>query len=442
MGCPPDTTATLQKERLELSKLSRFVVRVVEGPDRGKSWTLDADRPCRVLVGSGPACEVRLTDRHVSRRHAALDLDGTELRLTDLGSTNGTLLGTVRVIEAIISPGAVLRLGDTTLGVEASAPESAYHLTTRSAFGAMVGESMAMRRLYPLCERLAASDVPVLVEGETGTGKELVAEALHSEGKRAAGPFVVFDCAAITPSLVESHLFGHERGAFTGATHPRRGVFELASGGTLFIDEIGDLDISLQARLLRAIERGEVCRVGSERWISVDVRIVAATRRDLDKEVQAGRFRDDLFFRLAVARLELPPLRRRHGDVGLLARHFWDRQATPEQVLPYELFERFEEYDWPGNVRELHNAVARRAALGDLAEFEVDAGETDVGDVIERILESELPLSTAKQKLMLEFERRYVERMLARHGGDVTKAVAASGIARRYFNVLRAKHRQ
>jgi DNA-binding NtrC family response regulator len=289
---------------------------------------------------------------------------------------------------------------------------------------------------------LAKSDVPVLLEGETGTGKELLAEALHEASARANGPFVVFDCSAISPSLVESQLFGHERGAFTGAAQMRKGVFELADGGTLFIDEIGDLDIALQARLLRAIERGEVCRLGSERWIKVNVRILAATRRDLDREVQAGRFRDDLFFRLAVARIELPALRRRHGDIALLSRQFWDALGGKGRPLPYELFERFEEYAWPGNVRELYNAVARSLALGDLAEFDTPPSDdaSHEPDVVDRIIDLDLPLPRAKQRMMAEFERRYVERILSRHAGDARRAAEASGIARRYFNLLRARH--
>ncbi|MGH7270919.1 MAG: sigma 54-interacting transcriptional regulator, partial [Polyangiaceae bacterium] len=203
--------------------------------------------------------------------------------------------------------------------------------TMPNGFGRMLGRSAEMRRLYPLCARLAQSEVSVVIEGETGTGKEVLAEALHEASLRAAGPFVVFDCAAVAPSLLESALFGHERGAFTGALAQRIGIFEQAHGGTLFIDEIGELDALLQPKLLRAIERGEVQRVGSSRWEKVDVRILAATRRNLDREVHAGRFRDDLFFRLAVVRIELPPLRERHGDVAVLSAHFWGQIAESDQ---------------------------------------------------------------------------------------------------------------
>src|SRR5262245_60431404 len=187
-----------------------------------------------------------------------------------------------------------------------------------------------------------------------------MAEALHEQGPRASQPFVVFDCTAVPPNLVESELFGHERGAFTGAVTQRKGVFEQAHGGTLLIDEIGDLDLPLQPKLLRAIERGEIRRVGADRWIRVDVRVLAATRRDLAREVQAGRFRDDLFHRLAVGRIELPPLRHRRGDVPLLARQVWRELGGDARLLPAEILLKWEDYEWPGNVRELRNAVARQ----------------------------------------------------------------------------------
>jgi DNA-binding NtrC family response regulator len=303
----------------------------------------------------------------------------------------------------------------------------------------MIGESPEMRSLYPLGRRLAQSDVPVVIEGETGTGKEVLAEALHEASLRAANPFIVFDCTAAPPSLLESALFGHERGAFTGALALRRGVFEQADGGTLFLDEIGDLDIALQPKLLRAIERGEVQRVGSGQWMRVDVRIIAATRRGLDREMQAGRFRDDLFFRLAVGRIELPPLRRRRGDIAVLARHFWTAIAGEGRPLPPGLVERLEAYRWPGNVRELQNAIARHVAVGELPTPE-GALATDSGeDVVERVLAMDLPLPRARAEVVEEFERRYVERVLERHGGSVSRAAAASGIALRYFQLLRAR---
>jgi two-component system response regulator HydG len=314
-------------------------------------------------------------------------------------------------------------------------------IATAERFGQLIGSSLEMRRLYPLCARLAASDVPVVIEGETGTGKEVIAEALHEHGARAAGPFVVFDCTAVPPNLVESELFGHERGAFTGAVGMRKGVFEQADNGTLLIDEIGDLELGLQAKLLRALERSEVKRVGGDQWIRVNVRVLAATRRDLDRETQDGRFRDDLYFRLAVARIELPPLRARTGDIVTLANHFW-KQLGGELPVPYETMQRFERYDWPGNVRELRNAVARQLAMGEFTPESHGARVSGARDALEEVLALELPFPRARDKVLEEFERRYVERVLSKHGGVVGRAAQASGIARRYFNIILARQKQ
>jgi transcriptional regulator with GAF, ATPase, and Fis domain len=285
----------------------------------------------------------------------------------------------------------------------------------------------------------------VVIEGETGTGKEVLAEALHAASPRAGGPFVVFDCTAVPPSLLESALFGHERGAFTGALAQRRGAFEEAHGGTLLVDEIGELDLTLQPRLLRAIERSEVQRVGASQWLRVDVRILAATRRELDDEVRAGRFRDDLFFRLAVGRIELPPLRHRVGDIAVLTRHFWRVLGGEGSPMPEGFVERLEAYSWPGNVRELKNAIARYLAVGELpaacggAPASGPRRDPGVEDAIERVLGMDLPLPGARAAIVEEFERRYVARALDRHGGNVSRASAASGVALRYFQLLKAK---
>jgi two-component system, NtrC family, response regulator HydG len=418
-----------------------FVVDVVDGPDKGTRFAFDSTRPSGVLVGQSSACDVRLTDRQVSRRHVELDVTEKGLRVTDLDSTNGTFVAGVRIHEAYLVGGEVVRLGQTALRIVRALSSARAETPAVRSFGAFIGESPEMRRLYPLCDRLAKSDVPVVIEGETGTGKEVLAEALHQASARASAQFVVFDCTAVPPSLLESALFGHERGAFTGAMSLRRGVFEQAHGGTLFLDEIGDLDLALQPKLLRAIERGEVQRVGGNQWLRVDVRIIAATRRDLDREVQAGRFRDDLFFRLAVGRIELPPLRRRRGDVAVLARHFWHAIAGADRPIPAGLLERLEDYPWPGNVRELQNAIARHVAVGELPTIgsSIPPPGLEDADVVERVLAKGLPLPLARAEVVDEFERRYVERVLEQHGGNVSKAAAASGIALRYFQLIKAR---
>ncbi|HEX4514631.1 MAG TPA: sigma 54-interacting transcriptional regulator, partial [Polyangiaceae bacterium] len=258
---------------------------------------------------------------------------------------------------------------------------------------------------------------------------------------------IVFDCTTVAPSMTEATLFGHERGAFTGALLSMPGLFEQAHEGTLFIDEIGDLDVSLQAKLLRAIERSEVRRIGGRSWMRVDVRVIAATRRDLDREVQAGRFRDDLFFRLAVARIELPPLRRRKRDIALLGAHFWQSMGGAPAALTGDMLRRLEDYEWPGNVRELRNVIAQRIALGDLAEPE---GSRAPGskpsdalsvDPIQQIIERNLPFPIARDKVVEIFEERYVSHFLERNGGNVTHAARAAGIGRRYFQTIRGRNK-
>ncbi len=269
--------------------------------------------------------------------------------------------------------------------------------------------------------------------------KKFVARALHERSARASGPFVVFDCTAVSPSLVESELFGHERGAFTGATSQRRGVFEQAHRGTLFIDEIGDLPLDMQPKLLRVLERSEVRRVGGERWVQCDVRVVAATRRDVDRLVQQETFRDDLFHRLAVGRVELPPLRRRKGDVAVLAEYFCKELGGDPRTLPLNVVLEWQRHDWPGNVRELRNAVARQLALGDLSRLESEPAEPVSESLIDEVLAEKLPFPDARQRVVDAFQRRYLQYMLDAHDGSVPKAAEASGIALRYFQLLRAR---
>jgi two-component system, NtrC family, response regulator HydG len=429
-------------------ELRRLVV--IEGPDTGVTFELDVDAPSRILVGTSPACHIRLSDPTVSRRHAAFEPTGRGgHRLVDLDSTNGTVVDGVRIRDAYVRGAEVVRFGSTAVRLETDLPADGPPITNAMRFGRTLGASIAMRRLYPLCERLAKSRVPVIIEGETGTGKEVLAESLH-DVSATKGPFVVFDCTTVSPNLVEAELFGHERGAFTGADRARAGVFEEADGGTLLIDEIGDLDLPLQAKLLRAIDRGEVRRVGGQGLVKVDVRVIAATRRDLDKEIAAGRFRDDLFHRLAVARIELPALRERHGDVPLLLRHFVQEMGGPPG-LATEMTARYATYAWPGNVRELRNLVARHVALGFDEVAAVSSRQTPSipapspsagsSDFLDRLLAEPVPFPVARRRALDEFERRYVAAVLARHGGNIAQAAKASGLALRYFRIVRARRR-
>ena len=429
--------------RVDVPDVERvFALDVIEGPDAGLSLVVEPDAPLPTLIGTSEACALRLSDRAISRRHASVEIVNGRLRVIDLHSTNGTKIQNVSIVEAHAQDGDLIRLGGSTVRVRAHSSR-AVSAPRQGGFGRMIGASPEMRRLYPLCERIAAAAIPVVIEGETGTGKEVLAEALHEMGPRAQAPFVVFDCTAVPPSLVEAELFGHERGAFTGAVSARKGVFEQAEGGTLLIDEIGDLDLALQPKLLRAIERSEIRRIGGDRTLRVDVRVLSATRRDLDAEVQRGRFRDDLFHRLTVGRIELPPLRRRDGDVSVLARHFARQVGGDEHAIQTEFLPRWEGYAWPGNVRELRNKVARYVALGlsdDAASLATPLLPAALGgDPIERVLAMNLPLLESRQRVVDELEQRYIARVLASHGGHVGKAAAASGIARRHFQRIRAR---
>jgi DNA-binding NtrC family response regulator len=446
-----DDATTLHRAGKLAPSATAFWIDVIEGPDAGARLFVDPGAPARALVGKSEACSLRLADPAVSRRHLSLSAEGPELHLSDLRSTNGTFVQGVRVAEAFLRGGEIVALGGTKLRVTPAQAAGAQESDGPEGFGRLLGRSPAMQRLYPLLAKLAQANVPVVIEGETGTGKEVAAEALHEQGPRASGPFVVFDCTTVAPNLMEAALFGHERGAFTGALASKKGVFEEAHGGTLLIDEIGDLELSLQPKLLRAIQRREVRRVGGDRWIQVDVRVIAATRRDLDREVQAGRFREDLFFRLAVGRVELPPLRERRGDVALLSRLFWDRLGGADRPIPYEQFEAFEDYPWPGNVRELENAVARRLALGELAPpaglasvpppppLPGTARSAPPSGSIEVPFEADKPLAVARETALAAFERAYVERLIALHGGRAAEAAAKAGVGRRYLNMLRAR---
>jgi two-component system response regulator HydG len=442
----PDTRSTVARavEEPSAARLRRAVV--IEGPDADREFDLAPNTPSRILLGTSEICALRLTDPTVSRRHAAFEIAGKRYRLTDLQSTNGTFVDGVRIVEAYVRGGEIVRCGSTAMRLEVDAAAPPPALSSAIRFGSTLGASVAMRRLYSFCERLAKSRVPIIIEGETGTGKEVLAESLY-EVSGAQGPFIVFDCTTISSNLVEAELFGHERGAFTGATASRPGVFEEADGGTLLIDEVGDLDLALQAKLLRAIDRGEVRRIGGQKWIKVDVRVIAATRRDLDRAIAAGRFRDDLFHRLAVARIELPPLRERQGDVPLLARQFAADLGGSADQVEAEIEARFADYNWPGNVRELRNAVARFIALGrdwGQAPRAAPGGAGEDGasgrtDWMDAILEAGLPYPLARRRTVEEFERRYVERILAAHEGNVTQAARASGLAVRYFRLVKAR---
>jgi DNA-binding NtrC family response regulator len=447
-----DRTEQARRERATAAPV-RHRLHVIRGADAGLTLEIDAAAPHRQYVGTSKASSLVLSDRQVSRRHLGLEpTDDGRVRLVDVGSTNGTTVNGVAVVEALLTGGEAIRIGATELRVEACALGESAALWPADRFGRVLGASPAMLRLYPLCQKLAAADLPLLVEGETGTGKELLAESIHEMSARAEAPFVVFDAAAVRGAEAAAALFGLEDlRARKGERVVRRGAFDEAHGGTLLIDEIGELDLVAQSRLVRALERGEFSRVNGDEWHAADVRVVATSRIDLEREVERERFREDLFYRLAVGRIELPPLRERAGDVAVLARHFWAQIARPGVAMPPELLASHEGYAWPGNVRELANVVARVVALGDdwivteARSPDGAGGPVGGGDggarLFERIAAMELSLPEARALVVEEFERFYVARMLAKFGGNVTRAAAASGIARRYFRLLKSRQR-
>ncbi len=419
-----------------------FVLTVVKGPDQGQTFALDGSQPSRLLLGQGPACDIRLSDRTVSRRHVALDVEGGRVRVSDLGSKNGTRVNGVKIVEAWAQGGETIQAGSTVFRLDSMPSGVKVALSPATSWGRMIGASTEMRRLYPLCDKLAQSDVPVIIEGDAGTGKELLAECLHEQGPRGDGPFVVLDCTAVPGPLLEAELFGYVAGARPGLTEGRAGVIERAHGGTLLINEIAELEASLQVQLLRVLERRSVRRIGSDQSIETNFRLLVTTRSDLDREVAAGRFREELLHRIAVARIELPPLRRRKGDVLVLARHFCQELGGSDQALAQAMRLGWDDHPWPGNVRELRSTVARHLALGELADLSTEepADGTEpvsVDQIIEQALT--LPLGEARQRVVVEFERRYVRRVLDRHSGNVTHAAESAGVARRYFQILKAR---
>jgi len=431
------TTEVVRSEGREHALVRRFRLLVVAGPDTGINCTSVGER---AVVGTHESADLVLHDRTVSRFHCEITLADGRAVIRDLGSRNGTLVDGVSVVQAHLRSGTTLTLGRTQIRFDLGTDHVKIPLSEREEFGLMVGRSLAMRASFALLERAAQSDATVLLEGETGTGKEAAAESIHRESRRVDGPFVVVDCGAIPPDLLESELFGHERGAFTGAVTAREGAFEAASGGTIFLDEIGELAADLQPKLLRALERREVKRVGGNKYTSVDVRVIAATNRNLRAEVNARKFRSDLYYRLAVLEVRLPPLRERGDDLALLVEHILKQQGVAEGpeaslVRTPAFLADLARHPWPGNVRELRNYVERCLALHEQTPLTPAAAEEGTPTV-----DVTLPIKVARDSWTRSFERRYLEEILRRHDDNVTAAARAAGIDRIYFYRLLWRH--
>jgi DNA-binding NtrC family response regulator len=409
-------------------------IRVLNGPLAGTELALP---PVGAVLGADPAADVVLDDDAVSGRHCTVVPGESGFEVKDLGSRNGTLVDGVSLSAATVPIGATLRLGHTLIQLLPADHVASIEPSDREVFGDMVGSSVVMREVFAVLERAAATDAPVLILGESGTGKELAARALHQASDRAAGPFVVFDCGAASDSLTDSALFGHARGAFTGATADRRGAFASAHQGTLFLDEIGDFPLSLQPKLLRLLEAGEVTPLGREKPERYDVRVVAATHRDLYDEVGRGSFRGDLYYRLAVVEVELPPLRRRLGDLAALADRFLVAMGSKIRVAEGPNLDRMRAYGWPGNVRELRNVMARAVALGDrdagFAELPIFFRGPALAAVPAPEIAADRPYHEAKAAVLARFEKAYLEDLLDRAGGNISKAARIAGVERKHL---------
>ena len=435
---PQQTLSLDAGGQLPPGAVRRFRLTVVEGPKAGTTWESSSDR---CSVGFHPSNDLVIEDATVSRFHCEVRIGEKSAHVRDLDSRNGTVLDGVRVTDAFLRSGSLLKLGRVGLRFEYSSESNRLPVSAGNAFGNLVGSSVAMRTAFALLERAAMSDVTVLVEGETGTGKGVAAEAIHRHSTRRDGPFLVVDCGAIPPNLLESELFGHEKGSFTGATARRVGAFEEASGGTIFLDEIGELAQDLQPKLLRVLESKEFRRVGGNGMHKTDVRVVAATNRDLRAEVNAGRFRSDLYFRLAVVKVSIPALRERPEDIPITVEQILRAlgadvtQSAPLRTL--EFFAALGHSAWPGNVRELRNYLERCLVFQDALPV---SDESPRGQTAQAGVDAKLAYAEARRRALDSFEKRYAEALLREHGGKVAAAAAAAGMDRVYLYRILRRH--
>jgi transcriptional regulator with GAF, ATPase, and Fis domain len=448
---------------VDVFETERWRLEVMDGPEQGRRVEFSK----RIFrIGGDPLNDLVLTDRTVSRRHCELLRHGGQCKLVDLSSTNGTFLNDLKVGEVYLSHGAVFRLGQTRLRFTVEVEQEPVVRPRTDRYGDIIGSSPGLKDVFAIMDKVAPSELSVVIEGETGTGKELIARALHQNSRRAEMPLVVFDCSAFPATLLESELFGHEKGAFSGATYTHRGVFERANGGTIFFDELAEMDVEFQPKFLRVLETGEFRRVGGERTIKVDVRVVAATNRRLDEMIALGTFRRDLFYRLAKVRFRLPPLRERREDVALLAEFFLDQiapQLGSRPTMTAQAVEALQQHAWPGNIREMRNVIERAATMcsghitadylrRELGQEEAAEGEeaaapwvSQGGQTLLRAPQvsaqgDSMPLREAKDQLVSDFERQYLEQLLEKHAQNVSAAAREAQVDRRHFYRLLKKY--
>ena len=452
--------------------LRRCTLQGVDDPSL--EWSFEKEE---VRIGSMNDNDIVLHDDTVSRYHCSIRQEDTGYVLVDNRSTNGVFVNKVRVREAFLKPGCIVSVGQHQLRFNAREEEVHIVPSRHDRIGGLIGGNPRMREIYSIIEKIAPTATTVVIDGETGTGKEVVAQAIHSLSPRSKNELVVFDCGAVPPNLIESELFGHEKGSFTGAMMTRNGLFEQADGGTLFLDELGELPIDLQPKLLRALEQREVRRVGGQKASKVDVRIIAATNRNLEDEVKAGRFRQDLFYRLSVVRLHLPSLRERADDIPLLVNHFlehaaYNRNPAGQQRARHiarDAMAALQSYTWSGNVRELVNTIERACSFCESGTIEL----SDLPDYVrsskapppprrattvpaapivsmnpntpapappEELLGEGVTFKDAKERWVASFERDYILQLLRRNHGNISHAARAADIDRKYFRKLMKKY--
>jgi transcriptional regulator with GAF, ATPase, and Fis domain len=416
-----------------------IVAHVLSGTQKGVTKVLGG----RMTIGKAADNDLVLSDDTVSRHHCELVRAPDGIHVRDLESTNGTKIDGTRVREAMVQPGSVLKVGEVEISFRPAAQRIEVMPSDKPQFGPALGQSLAMRTIFGILERIAPTDATVLLEGETGTGKDVLARAVWSASARAQKPFLVVDCGAVSYSLIESELFGHERGSFTGAISTRQGAFELADGGTVFLDEIGELPLDVQPKLLRVLESREFRRVGGNKPMHTNVRVIAATKRDLQREVAGGKFREDLYFRLAVVPVTVPPLRSRREDIPLLVQHILKGAQGADLSVSPETMTALSAHDWPGNVRELRNVLERAIYMAQAtgsSEIGVVTLPTSSGGETAFHFEPDRSYRETRARYDSEFERRYVKWLLARHGGNISAAAREAKMDRKHLHDMAKKH--
>lgn len=437
----------------EVVSLRKCQLVVIDGPNRGKKLTLNKNV---TKIGKRENNDLIVTDKTVSRNHMEIEYQQDSFLLRDLGSTNGTYLNGSKVKEVYLTPGDLIKIGSSTIEFEAFDEKIKIEPSDKEEYGLMVGKSRKMRQIFSILEKISPTHATVIIEGETGTGKDLVARAIHENSQRKAKPFVVFDCSAVAPNLIESELFGHEKGSFTGAIKSRRGAFEEATGGTIFLDEIGELTSELQPKLLRALEQREIKRVGGNVPVKIDVRVICATNKNLRREIDEGRFREDLYYRLSVVKISLPALRERPEDVPPIVERFLTTgkfNLKPDGTIKVtrvedDALKLLARYQWPGNVRELSNVIERAVSFVDkdtITKSHLDFVFAEMAhggeERTERMkVEADIPFKDAKQRIVEDFEQEYLADLVERNNHNLSKAAREAKIDRKHLRNLLKKY--